>query len=227
MSDSKSVILGSNSVAQTIDLGVRLGGLLQSGDVVLLSGDLGAGKTQFSKGVAQGLGIQDEITSPTFNLVLEYEVSQVVKPAVGSSASDQAAEDSPLTQKPLLLRHFDLYRLGDSSELDDIDYFGLLEDERAASLIEWGDKFLDALPQQYLKITIADKNHSDANGFGGTGNIGDTGNIGGASNIGSTDNTDNNSNIGSDSSSNDATRELTITATGQRAEQLLLELQNV
>ncbi|GHT79346.1 hypothetical protein FACS1894104_3900 [Actinomycetota bacterium] len=56
-----------------------------------------------------------------------------------------------------LLRHFDLYRLEDSTELDDIDYFGLLEDEQAVSIVEWGDKFLDALPQQYLKINITDQ----------------------------------------------------------------------
>lgn len=116
----------------TVAFGARLGALLDSGSVVLLDGDLGAGKTRLSKGVAQGLGIKAELTSPTFNLVLEYPF--------GEGA---------------ILRHFDLYRLDDSEQLDDIDYFGLIEDERAVSLVEWGSKFDDALPLDYLSITLS------------------------------------------------------------------------
>jgi tRNA threonylcarbamoyladenosine biosynthesis protein TsaE len=123
-----SASLVSTSPAQTERFGAALGALLQPGDVVLLAGDLGAGKTQFTKGVARALGITQAITSPTFNLVLEYETNS------GEG-----------------LRHFDLYRLEHESELDDIDYFGLLEDE-AISIVEWGDKFPSAMPLDYLLV---------------------------------------------------------------------------
>jgi tRNA threonylcarbamoyladenosine biosynthesis protein TsaE len=126
--DTDSSSLLSSSPEQTEELGRALGTLLQAGDVVLLSGDLGAGKTQLTKGIAAALGVKEAITSPTFNIVLEHEAAQGV-----------------------LLRHFDLYRLEDESELDDIDYFGLLEDG-SISVVEWGDKFPDALPLDCLVI---------------------------------------------------------------------------
>jgi tRNA threonylcarbamoyladenosine biosynthesis protein TsaE len=122
--------LVSLSPKHTILLGAALGELLRSGDVVLLSGDLGAGKTQFAKGVAQALGVAQPVTSPTFNLVLEYETARGVP-----------------------LRHFDLYRLESEAELVDLDYFGLLEDA-AISIVEWGDRFSAALPLDYLLIVF-------------------------------------------------------------------------
>jgi len=84
----------THSSAQTLELGRRLGELLQAGDVVFLSGDLGVGKTTFSKGVARGLGISAEVTSPTFTLVAEYEGR-------------------------VPLAHFDLYRLYEEHLADD------------------------------------------------------------------------------------------------------------
>jgi tRNA threonylcarbamoyladenosine biosynthesis protein TsaE len=84
-----------------------------------------------AKGVALGLGITDSLTSPTFNLVQTYDFSSGV------------------------LQHFDLYRLDSESELYDIDYFGLLDDPQAISLVEWGDKFPAALPAHYLLVNIA------------------------------------------------------------------------
>jgi tRNA threonylcarbamoyladenosine biosynthesis protein TsaE len=120
----------SHSPEQTASLGAALGRALRPGDVVLLTGDLGAGKTQFTKGIAQALGIEEAVTSPTFNLVCEYDSVQGVT-----------------------LRHFDLYRLEDEAELDDIDYFGLLEGN-AICVVEWGDKFPNALPLGYLLVTF-------------------------------------------------------------------------
>jgi tRNA threonylcarbamoyladenosine biosynthesis protein TsaE len=118
----------TTSPNQTESLGAQLGAVLQSGDVILLTGDLGAGKTQFTKGVARSLGVAQAITSPTFNLMIEYETAD------GGS-----------------LRHFDLYRLEHEHELDDIDYFGLLESD-AVSVVEWGDKFPLSLPLDYLLV---------------------------------------------------------------------------
>jgi tRNA threonylcarbamoyladenosine biosynthesis protein TsaE len=120
----------SASFEQTEKFGVMLGAMLHPGDVVLLTGDLGAGKTRFTKGVARALGVGQAVTSPTFNLMHEYV-----------SASD------------VTLRHFDLYRLENESELDDIDYFGLLEGD-AISVVEWGDRFFSALPLDYLLIAF-------------------------------------------------------------------------
>ena len=123
----------SSSPEQTEELGRVLGTLLLPGDVVLLTGELGAGKTQLTKGIARSLGVERPITSPTFNLIYEY--------------LDALGERT-------LLRHFDLYRLEQAQELDDIDYFGLLED-RVVSVVEWGDKFPQALPLDYLLIAFA------------------------------------------------------------------------
>jgi tRNA threonylcarbamoyladenosine biosynthesis protein TsaE len=120
----------SRSPEQTASIGARLGALLRPGDVVLLVGDLGAGKTHFAKGVGAGLGVVEEVLSPTFNLMHEYEGA-----------------------RGITLRHFDLYRLDDAAQLDDIDYFGLIEDD-AASLVEWGDRFAEALPLDYLCLCI-------------------------------------------------------------------------
>lgn len=122
-----------NSLDDTIRLGEAIAGLMEMNDCVVLSGDLGAGKTQFAKGFAAGLGVDDEITSPTFNILFEY---------VGD-------------ELPLL--HFDLYRLDEEDELTDIDFFGLLE-SGAVCLIEWGDKFPAAMPDERIdvQITVAD-----------------------------------------------------------------------
>lgn len=106
----------SKSKEETQALGEELASFAKADDVFILSGDLGAGKTQFSKGFALGLGITDVVSSPTFNLVLVYEDGWIK------------------------LNHFDLYRLENESELEGIDFFGLIESE-GVSLIEWGDRF--------------------------------------------------------------------------------------
>lgn len=126
---SLSSQLRSESLAKTLELGSALGILLQPSDVVLLSGDLGAGKTHFTKGIVKGMGIENEVTSPTFNILVQYEDSEGT----------------------LALNHFDLYRLEAEEELDDIDYFGHLEED-AVQVVEWGDKFAGALPEDYLNI---------------------------------------------------------------------------
>jgi len=123
----------TSSPEQTLELGRALGLAARPGDVILLTGELGSGKTQFTKGIARALGVDRPITSPTFNLIYEYQ------DATGSQ---------------IVLRHFDLYRLEREEELDDIDYFGLLEDA-VVSVVEWGDKFPGALPNDYLLVEFA------------------------------------------------------------------------
>jgi tRNA threonylcarbamoyladenosine biosynthesis protein TsaE len=123
--------IGTASESQTAAVGRDLAGTLRAGDVVLLYGDLGAGKTAFVKGLAEGLGVaREEVSSPTFTLVQEYRGGR------------------------LTLYHVDLYRLDDPREIDDL---GL--DEIAANgvlAIEWAEK-LDATlkPSRYVEVRIA------------------------------------------------------------------------
>jgi tRNA threonylcarbamoyladenosine biosynthesis protein TsaE len=142
--DSPCPSFVSASSEQTERIGALLGALLCPDDVVLLTGDLGAGKTQFTKGVARALGVSQDVTSPTFNLMHEYASAGTDKGAGGGAGGGA---------RSVVLRHFDLYRLEDESELDDIDYFGLLEDG-AISVVEWGDRFFSALPLDYLLIAF-------------------------------------------------------------------------
>lgn len=122
----------SNSVEQTIELGRRAAQLLHEDDMLVLCGDLGAGKTHFTKGVAEGLGVQSQVTSPTFNILRIYE----------------GQEGMPT------LAHWDLYRLESEEQLDDVDFFGICE-SGVVALVEWGDKFPQALPDSYVRIDIA------------------------------------------------------------------------
>ena len=118
----------SDSVEDTMELGARLAREAVPDDCFVLTGDLGAGKTHFSKGFARGLGIEEDVTSPTFAIVEEY-------------------------QGRLPLLHWDLYRLEEEWELDDIDWYGLTE-SGAVSLVEWGDKFPQAMPEGAWRVDI-------------------------------------------------------------------------
>jgi tRNA threonylcarbamoyladenosine biosynthesis protein TsaE len=109
-------------------LGEALGRLARPGDVVLLSGDLGAGKTHLTKGIARGLGVTEEITSPTFNLVLVHE-----------------------GRMPLY--HVDLYRLDRADQLEEIGYFDALEGGGIA-VVEWGDRFAEARPAEFVDVSL-------------------------------------------------------------------------
>lgn len=120
----------TSSVETTKQLGSTLAPYLRAGDVIVLNGDLGAGKTHFVQGVAHRLGIRDVVTSPTFNILRCY----------------QGVEGVPLY-------HFDLYRLDSSDELEDIGYYETIDGD-GASFIEWGEKFPEKLPYSYLQITL-------------------------------------------------------------------------
>ncbi len=131
-------IVESRAPAETTRLGERIGRAMRRGDVLLLRGDLGAGKTQFARGVAAGLGIVGPIPSPTFTLVNEY------------AGRNAAGETVPLA-------HIDLYRLGESGDLDSVgldEYFG----GDWAVVIEWPERAVDDgfVPPSYLDLAIAD-----------------------------------------------------------------------
>ena len=118
----------TTSAAGTIAAGRALGGLVRPGDVALLSGDLGAGKTQLAKGLAKGLGVSEPVTSPTFNILLVHEGR-------------------------IPLYHFDLYRLERAEELEDLDYYATLEAD-GVSAVEWGDRFPESLPQDGIDVVL-------------------------------------------------------------------------
>ncbi len=114
----------------TRDLGTRLGRLLRAGDLVLLSGELGAGKTTLTQGIGEGLGVRGPVTSPTF------VISRVHPSVVGGPA----------------LVHVDAYRLGSAAELDDLDLDTSLED--AVTVVEWGEGFAETLAADRLEVTL-------------------------------------------------------------------------
>lgn len=118
----------TNSPEETTRLGMQLGLLLKAGDIVCLQGELGAGKTCFAKGVAQGLGIEDPVTSPTFTLVNEYHGT-------------------------LTLYHLDVYRLNGPGEMDDLGYEEYFYGDGVA-LVEWAERVRDVLPAERLEIFI-------------------------------------------------------------------------
>lgn len=120
----------TDDVEETIALGRVLGDVLKEGDVLILTGDLGAGKTQLTKGVAQGMGIADDVTSPTFNILMVYEGARMP------------------------LYHFDLYRLEDASELEDTGIYDLLGGD-GPCVIEWGEQFADEIGDERLDVFVS------------------------------------------------------------------------
>lgn len=116
----------SQSPDHTRHLGARLGELLRGGELVLLEGDLGAGKTAFTQGIAEGLQVRQVVSSPTFTLLKEYEGR-------------------------LPLYHFDLYRLDDPLEILDLgfdEYFS----GSGVCVVEWADRAEEVWPAEHLRI---------------------------------------------------------------------------
>ena len=115
----------------TAALGQTLGQHIQAGTIVVLSGDLGAGKTQLAGAIARGLGIEDSVTSPTFAILKNYPMGRIP------------------------LNHMDLYRLDSPEQLGDIGFLDLLaEDEPSAILIEWGEMFDEVSSRADLIVTM-------------------------------------------------------------------------
>ncbi|MCI8939957.1 MAG: tRNA (adenosine(37)-N6)-threonylcarbamoyltransferase complex ATPase subunit type 1 TsaE [Dorea sp.] len=122
-------IVETNDEMETWELGRRLGLNASSGQVFTLVGDLGVGKTVFTKGLAAGLGIKEPVSSPTFTIVQVYDEGR------------------------LPLYHFDVYRIGDICEMDEIGYEDYIYGQ-GVSLIEWADQIQEILPEHYTEIRI-------------------------------------------------------------------------
>lgn len=119
----------SHNEDELMNYGYQLGQVFQAQDVLVLTGDLGAGKTTFTKGIARGLEISQMIKSPTYTIVREYEGR-------------------------LPLYHLDVYRIGQDPDSIDLDDFLFGE---GVTVIEWGELLGDSLPEDYLKLTILKK----------------------------------------------------------------------
>ena len=119
----------TNNAAETRALGERLAAQLKAGDVVLLEGELGAGKSELARGVAKGLGVQETVTSPSFTILNVYESGRIP------------------------LYHFDWYRLEDAGELYELGLDEYLGGDGIA-LVEWPGRCPDAVPGDCLRIRI-------------------------------------------------------------------------
>ncbi len=129
----------SHSATDTIELGRQIAPLLEHAQLVLLRGDLGAGKTTLVKGIAEGLGAAeaDDVTSPTFTLIHEYR--------------------GPKRD----IFHIDLYRLEKPGELDSLGLEDLLQESRNVLLVEWGEKFPRIVRQKDAEIVIRRTGHDE------------------------------------------------------------------
>lgn len=123
------MIIETNCERETYEAGRRLGETAAGGQVFALTGDLGVGKTVFTKGLASGLGIEEPVSSPTFTIVQIYEGGR------------------------LPFYHFDVYRIGDAEEMDEVGFEDYVYGG-GVSLIEWADLIADILPEHHTKITI-------------------------------------------------------------------------
>lgn len=136
----------TNSHEETEQFGIKLSTKLKGGDIVLLSGNLGAGKTALVKGIAKGFGIKNTITSPTFTLMNLYPISN---------------KQSAIRQ----IIHIDTYRLKDEQELVEIGAEDYLGKPNTICLIEWPDKIEDLLqkydPKKFISIEIKQLENSN------------------------------------------------------------------
>lgn len=123
------MVFESTSSQMTFEFAKKIGEKLKSGDVLCLDGDLGVGKTVFTKGVAAGLGIKDDVSSPTFTLIQEYYGGR------------------------LPLYHFDVYRIDGPWDMDDLGYEEYFYGE-GVCLVEWGSMIKELFPENTIYVRI-------------------------------------------------------------------------
>lgn len=120
----------TNNPEETVQLGEKLGAVLQGGDVIAFRGGLGAGKTTLTRGIVKGMGLPDEVCSPTFSIVNEYKGTNT-------------------------LYHFDMYRIVDPESLESVGFYDYL-DEHSVVAVEWSENIAEILPDGCIYIYIED-----------------------------------------------------------------------
>lgn len=125
----KKLVLNAESPKDTFKLGRILGKAAEAGQVYTLIGDLGVGKTVFTQGFAEGLGVTEPVNSPTFTILQVYEEGR------------------------LPFYHFDVYRIGDVEEMEEIGYEDCFYGQ-GVSMIEWANLIEEILPEHYRRVTI-------------------------------------------------------------------------
>lgn len=129
------VVIRTDGPDATRAFGSRLAGLLLSGDVLLLHGDLGTGKTTLTQGILRGLRVTSPGQSPTFTLVSEH--------------TGELASGSPVS-----IRHLDLYRLNQTEELDSFGYADMLDATEGITIVEWPERAGERLPREYVLVEL-------------------------------------------------------------------------
>lgn len=133
----------SHSPDDTIAFAEKVGSLLKGGDIIAYKGGMGAGKTTFTRGLCKGLGLPDEVTSPTFALVNEYRGEEIT------------------------LYHFDMYRISGEGDLETTGFYDYISPESVIA-VEWSENIEDCLPKDIIKIEIetTDENERKITVFG-------------------------------------------------------------
>ena len=123
------MVVETHSADETFSLGINIGRKAKAGQVITLVGDLGVGKTVFTKGLARGLGITEPVSSPTFTIVQEYREGR------------------------LPLYHFDVYRIGDLEEMEEIGYEDYFYGD-GVCLVEWANVIEELIPEHAVSVVI-------------------------------------------------------------------------
>lgn len=123
------ITVTTSSAEETIAFAKKIGAMLKGGDIIAYKGGLGAGKTTFTRGLAIGMGLPDEVSSPTFALVNEYR------------------------GKALTLYHFDMYRIMNEEALETTGFYDYLSDDCVIA-VEWSENIADCLPKNIITVTI-------------------------------------------------------------------------
>ena len=135
----KMITAKTNSPEETIEFAKKIGAMLKGGEIIAYKGGLGAGKTTFTRGLAMGMGLPDEVSSPTFALVNEYR---------GKNTS-------------LTLCHFDMYRITSAEALETTGFYDYMSDDTVIA-VEWSENIVGCLPDNIIKITISAENGDDS-----------------------------------------------------------------